>query len=175
MAQEIIVNNSGQAVAHLKKIKVRDYYRTPIELFKKGCKLFGIIPIIDVSESSQVFPEWMDNRMNLTPIRITEDQDLLKTPITQDAYGNLPYSKIPQLLPYLVEQHRKNRVSILLLVFGKTDTQWFDENVLQVKSAVYEKKCCITKRVRFNCQHGFPTENSAPYHNVWIFFDKKLL
>lgn len=165
----------SNAVEHLMKINVRDEYRTPPELFMNGCNLFNFTPNLDVSESSVKYPQWLDGRTNLCKYSIKESDDLLKSDVNKDSFANLPYSKMDKLLAHLVKCHRKNKVSILVLCYSKTDTRWWKNNVLDVSSCVFDKRSCITGRVKFLCKHGYYSQHSAPYPSCWLFYDKDLL
>ena len=80
---------------------------------------------------------------------------------------NPPYSEIGKFMRFAREQHEKHNVDVLILAYAKVDTKWWHDYV-EGRSEIHN----IKGRIRFNCKHGYPKDNVAPYPSCWIIWRK---
>lgn len=144
-----------KSVQHLKNIKVRDEYGTPIQLFKDACEELKIKPAIDIAASKV---------HHVLSNYITEKENCFSQNIDVDFFMNPPYSKVYAFMEFAYNQHKKNNVSALILVYNKSDTKWYHEFVKDKAEVIP-----IKGRIRF-LKDGIQTKDSAPYPSAWIVF-----
>lgn len=173
-----------RSVKNHDSVEIDDEYGTPKVFGKKGneitfhelCKKIGMQPKLDVCGSKE--NHVVDNY-------ITEKMDTLKRDWSMDWFMNPPYSKVRQFMEYAWKQHRKWNTNGLILVYAKTDTDWWHN---WVESKVYDTiynpnaprlsngmnevtRHFIDKRLHF-IKDGKQTKNSAPYPSVWVCYWK---
>tara|TARA_R110002020_G_scaffold64430_4_gene170968 strand:+ start:4868 stop:5329 length:462 start_codon:yes stop_codon:yes gene_type:complete len=147
------------ATKHLAKIRKKDEYGTPLFLFNKYSKIFGINPKIDyfASETNHVVPKYY-----------TEEDDSFTKSWTEDGFINPPYSLVKKVMEKAYNECKINRIKLLILTYNKTDTHWwhkFIENNPMVEYKFHEG------RIKFLCKHGYETRAGAPYPSVWILMN----
>ena len=166
-----ILENKSQCLTHLSNIGVQEEYGTPQKLFDEKCTELDLNLQIDVAAS---------HTNHVLPHYITKEDDLFTKQITQDAFLNPPYGRvIVQFIKYIYEQHLKHNVTILLLIFNKTDTQWWHKYI-EGKAEVHN----IKGRIQFNDKNGNPkmiynkkynkwNKGFAPYPSAWVLYRSK--
>lgn len=78
---------------------------------------------------------------------------------------NPPYSKLDQVIDWVIEQ-AKNENYIFLLIPVRTDTRYFNKLINQLGSKI--KIFFITGRLKFN-----ESKNSAPFPSMFIEISEK--
>lgn len=172
---------ASKSVQHLSQINIRDEYGTPWDVLNEAKQRYKIFPQLDVCTN-------LANR-KCDAYYIISDNALRK-PWDMDFFMNPPYSQAEQWMRYAFEQHKIHNVNGLILVYSKTDTDWWHKYV-EEKAEVhfihhrlrflnengniprYCKNCKIT--TEFNpCQYceNRTTINSAPYPSCWIIYRK---
>ncbi len=150
----------NRAVEHLQNIGVRDYYRTPKELFDEACQKYGLDIIYDVACNSE---------NKVCSIGITEEQNSLSFNWDRDFFMNPPYSQVKKFMQKAYTEHLKHNVNALILVYAKTDTQFWHDYV-ENKAEVH----FIKGRIKFLDEHGNKTKYPAPYGSCWIIYRRKI-
>lgn len=150
-----------KAVQHLQIIRRNDEYGTPVGLFRDACQRYQIWPEIDACASHE---------NHMAAEYYTKDMDMFTRSLNRDFFMNPPYSQISEFLKYARQRYEENNVNALLLVYAKVDTEWW-HTYIEGKSEVHN----IKGRIRFNCKHGYPKDNVAPYPNCWVIWRKRHL
>lgn len=160
-----------QSIQHIRRITVQEDYGTPHKLFHDKCKELKLDLKIDLaaSKTNHVLPNYY-----------TKEDDLFTKEITQDSFLNPPYGRvIEKFIAYVFAQHIKHNVTILMLIYSKTDTKWWHKYI-EGKAEVHN----IKGRIQFNDSNGNPKmvwnkkyhkweKGYAPYPSVWAIFRKK--
>lgn len=146
----------SKAILHLQNINIQDEYGTPLGLYRKALFDFDILPCLDVCATEE-------NRR--CENFFSKFNDALDENWYEDFFMNPPYSKVYDFMKKAYNEHLKNNVDALILVYSKTDTKWWHEFV-ENKAEVH----FIKGRIRFNDADGKPTKNSAPYPSCWIIY-----
>ncbi len=148
----------SRSTQHLQVIHRNDEYGTPKQYFGKACIEYKISPQIDIcaSKVNHVLPNY-----------ITKEQNCLKLDIKEDFFMNPPYSEVDEFMKFAYDQHIKNNVNVLILIYAKVDTRWWHQYV-EGRAEVHN----IRGRIKFNCKHGYQKDNCAPYPNCWVIFRK---
>ena len=160
-----------QCLTHLSNIAIQEEYGTPQKLFDEKCAELNLNLKIDLTAS---------HTNHVLPNYITNEDNLFTTAITKDAFLNPPYGRIiTKFIKYVYEQHLKHNVTILLLIFNKTDTQWWHKYI-EGKAQVHNTK----GRIQVNDKDGNPkmiwdkkynkwNKGFAPYPSVWVLYRRK--
>ncbi len=146
------------SIKHLSIIKVQDEYGTPEELYYDLCNKFKIFPTLDVCATKQ-----NAKCKNF----ITKEEDSLLFEWTETFFMNPPYSKVGQFMKKAYYQHLKHKVEGMILIFAKTDTQFW-HSYIEEKAEVH----FIKGRIKF-LKDGFKTKNSAPYWSCIVIYRLK--
>ena len=145
-----------KSVQHLQIIHRNDEYGTPQELFNEACEKFNIHPKLDICAS----------KINhVLPAYLTKNDNCFDYKITCDFFMNPEYSNVKESMKFAYEQHVKNNVSGLVLIYAKVDTKWW-HNYVEGKAEVHN----IKGRIKFNCRHGYQKDNCAPYPSCWVIW-----
>jgi len=149
-----------KAVQHLQIIGRNDEYGTPQELFDQACKDYDIHPEVDIcgTKKNHVLKNY-----------VTKEVSCFSGSIYCDFFMNPPYSEIAEFMKFAREQHEKYNVNVLILAYAKVDTHWWHDYV-EGRSEIHN----IKGRIRFNCKHGYPKDNVAPYPRCWIIWRKNV-
>jgi len=159
---------STKCLEHLSHIGIQSEYGTPQKLFDNTCKEFNLDLKVDLAAShiNHVLPNY-----------ITKKDNLFTQEITHDSYLNPPYGRvIEKFIQYVYEQHIKHNVTILMLIFSKTDTKWWHKYI-EGKAEVH----FIKGRIQFNDSQGNPKmlynkkyhkweKGYAPYPLAWAIY-----
>ena len=148
-----------KAVQHLQTIGRNDEYGTPHDLFDKACKDYDIYPEVDICASKE---------NHVLKLYFPKDFDCFKYRIEVDFFMNPPISEIAKFMKFAREQHEKYNVNVMILAYAKVDTRWWHDYV-EGRSEIHN----IKGRIRFNCKHGYPKDNVAPYPSSWIIWRKR--
>lgn len=160
-----------QCLTHLSQIGVQEEYGTPHNLFNEKCNELNLDLKIDLAAS---------HTNHVLPNYITKEDNLFTKQITQDSFLNPPYGRvITKFIAYVYEQHIIHNVTILLLIFNKTDTHWWHTYI-----EGYAEVHNIKGRIQFNDKEGNPKmiwdkkyhkwkKGFAPYPSAWVIFRKK--
>jgi len=160
-----------QSIQHIRRITVNEEYGTPQKLFDDACTKFNLKLEIDLAAS---------DANNVLPHYITKKEDLFTKEITYDSFLNPPYGRvIEKFIRYAFEQHIKHNVTILMLIYSKTDTKWWHKYI-----EGYAEVHNIKGRIQFNDNNGNPKmlydkktnswkKGFAPYPSVWAIFRRK--
>ena len=143
-----------------------DAWATPLELFQKGCKIFGFKPTLDAAASK-----------NNTKCRkyYSKKVDSLTKQWKEAFWLNPPYSRVEDFMYHAVEQHKKHDVSGLILVYAKTDTIWWHDlvgaNWKEMKKNGVEPYW-LKGRVKFILPDGGQqkSKNSSTAPSVLLFY-----
>jgi len=86
------------------------------------CKKYNIYPQIDIcaSDTNHVIDNYITKEQNC----LDKNYD-----ITKDFFMNPPYSKISMFMEFAYNQHLKNNVSCIILIYSKTGTKWWHQFV----------------------------------------------
>ena len=151
----------SKAARHMSVIGKDDVWETPPDVFEKFCKKIGIQPELDVcalqstTKCRQYFgpdhpnPKYRDGLGNIWD---------------KAFFMNPPYSKKEEWFEYAINQSIAWGVPCIMLVFAKTDTQWW--NNLVTKND-FVKVYFHVGRIRF-WKNGKPGNNPAPYGSAWL-------
>ena len=138
-----------------------DVWETPPDVFEKFCKKIGIHPDLDVcalqstTKCRQYFgpdhpnPKYRDGLENIWD---------------KAFFMNPPYSKKEEWFEYAINQSIAWGVPCIMLVFAKTDTQWWHNLVTKND---FVKVYFHVGRIRF-WKNGKPGNNPAPYGSAWL-------
>ena len=143
------------SIKHLSIIKIQDDYGTPEELYYDLCNKFKIFPTLDVCATKQ-----NAKCKNF----ITKEEDSLLFEWTETFFMNPPYSKVGQFMKKAYYQHLKHKVEGMILIFAKTDTQFW-HSYIEEKAEVH----FIKGRIKF-LKDGVKTKNSAPYPSCIVIY-----
>jgi len=158
-------------LTHLSNIGIQEEYGTPQLLFDEKCAELNLNLKVDLAAS---------HTNHVLPNYITKEENLFTKPITQDSFLNPPYGRIiEKFIAYVYDQHLKNNITILMLIFNKTDTKWWHKYI-EGKSEVHN----IKGRIQFNDKNGKPKmiwdkkyhkwkKGFAPYPSAWVQYRKK--
>lgn len=152
----MIAWNLSRAVQHLQSIKIQDEYGTPKELFRQACVDYSIDPKIDIAASKY------NHVLNWY---ITKEQNCFNFHLKHDFFLNPPYSLVSKFIEFAYISHLKFDVNALILVYAKTDTNWW-HNYVEGKAEVH----FIKGRIKFLDAFGNPTKNSSPYPSAWVIY-----
>jgi phage N-6-adenine-methyltransferase len=144
-----------KSIKHLSIIKIQDNYETPDDLYYDLCNKFKIFPTLDVCATKE----------NSKCINcITEEEDSLLFQWNETFFMNPPYSKVAKFMKKAYYQHLKNKVEGMILIFAKTDTQFW-HSYIEEKAEVH----FIKGRIKF-LKDGYRTKNSAPYPSCIVIY-----
>ena len=144
-----------KSIRHLANIKKHDNWETPKNLFLDAISTFDVHPTLDVCAT----------RKNSKCINyITEKEDSLVFEWKEDVFMNPPYSRVNEFMKKAYYQHKKHGITILILVFAKTDTKFW-HSFVEEKAEVH----FIKGRIKF-LKDGIESSNSAPYPSCWIIY-----
>jgi len=160
----------SRAVQHLQIINVDDEYGTPKNIFFIACKMFKLKLEIDLAASG---------KNHVLKKYITKKQNTFNYKIKKPSYLNPPYSEIKKFMRYVYEQNILYNQDILVLVYAKTDTDWWHQYVEGIAEVHF-----IKGRIRFNNAKGKPSvtwdkkakkfkKGVAPYPSVWVIYRRK--
>jgi len=158
---------SSKASDHLGIIKIQDSYGTPKKYFDMGCKIFKMKPKIDYSASDLI---------HVLPRYYTIEDDALTKEWTEDGWGNWAYSKVNEFMGYAWKMHEKYNINMLMLVYNKSDTNWWHDWVRSKINEYGYKRVEIYEikgRIRFLDSDGNLTKNAAPYPSVFIAYKRQ--
>jgi len=144
-----------KAIKHLANISLQDNYGTPPNLYALACQKYNIFPTIDICAN--------DENTKCKKF-ITELENCLCTEWHETFFMNPPYSKVNAFMKRAYYQHLKNGIEGLILVFAKTDTQWWHSYV-ENKAEIH----FIKGRIKFY-RNGYETKNSAPYPSCFLIY-----
>jgi len=147
------------SIKHLSIIKVQDEYETPEELYYNFCNKFQIFPTLDVCATKE-----NSKCKNF----ITEQQDSLLIEWTETFFMNPPYSRVKAFMKKAYYQHKKNNIEGMILIFAKTDTQFW-HSFIENKAEVHFLK----GRIKF-LKDGIKTKNSAPYPSCIVIYRNEI-
>ena len=144
-----------KSVQHLNTINIHDEYETPDELLKEACWKYNVKPVLDVccTKNNKKYQKCF-----------TKNEDGLKQQWKEDFFMNPPYSEVNKWIAKAYNEHIKNNVTCIALVYAKTDTRWWHRYV-ERKAEVH----FIQGRIHF-LTNGKRTANSAPYPSCWIIW-----
>lgn len=160
-----------------------DEWSTPQLLVDEICEKYNIHPIYDVCTTTQ------NTKFDL---HFTPENNALSQEWDDDFFMNPPYSQITLWMQKAYEQHLKYDVNALILVFAKTDTQWW-HNYIENKAEVHfqkgrirfllnniEPKRCKYCKIRYtkeitNCEicGKIVSKTSPTYGSAWVIYRKK--
>lgn len=145
----------------------KDLWGTPVDDFNNACKHFNFYPKLDVCG------EYTNQKC---PKVITPAIDSLSQEWDEPFFMNPPYSqnKRGKWIYRACEQGKKHKVSFLVLVYSKTDTAWWHDCVGSTMIEIRKNKVDLLfakGRMNFLTPTNEESSNSAPYPNVWLFFD----
>lgn len=157
------MKSKSKAVRHLSHIKIEDEYETPTDVFKNGCKKYGVKPLLDVCGSRE--------HHKLKKYFKKSENALIKD-WKYDFWMNPPYSKVAHFIKKAYEEHKKWNVNGIILVYSKTDTKWFNQFVYnQEKNKWIGEFYPIPGRIKF-WKNGKKTRFPAPYPSCFIIYRK---
>ncbi len=151
-----------KSVKHLANIGVNDEYGTPPLLFLEACKKFHINPVVDYAASEI---------NHLCDRYYTKKQNSLTKSWTESGFLNPPYSMAKEFMGKAYSEWKKHKIDLLILVYSKTDTDWWHRFV-ENKAEVHFQK----GRIKFLDNNGnvkldkHGREQSSPYPSVWIIY-----
>jgi len=143
------------SIKHLANIRIQDNYETPEDLYFDWCNKFQIFPTLDVCATKE-----NTKCKNF----ITEQEDSLLFEWNETFFMNPPYSKVGKFMKKAYYQYKKNQVEGMILIFAKTDTQFW-HSFIEGKAEVHFLK----GRIKF-LKDGFKTKNSAPYPSCIVIY-----
>ena len=148
----------AKSVQHLQSINENDEWATPNLQLKKAMMDFDVLPFLDVcaTETNRKFTSFF-----------SKETDGLSQDWNCDFFMNPPYSEIKLWMKKAHEEHLKNNVTALILVYAKTDTKWWHEFVENIAEVHF-----IKGRLKFVKPDGTISKNSAPYPSCWIIYRK---
>ena len=130
-------------------------WETPPELFRMGCEIYQFHPELDVCATAQ------DKKCELF---IGENS--LEKEWNRPFWMNPPYGRdVKDWIRKAYHEHLKWNVSILALLFVKTDTKVWHECILHGKAEIL----FIEGRVHF-WKNGKRSQNAAPYPSAFVFW-----
>ena len=134
-----------------------DQWETPPDLFQLGCDYFDFEPTLDLCATN------FNKKCKLFIKNYALDMDW-----DNDSWLNPPYSNVKDWIRKAYHEHLKWNVSILALLFVKTDTKVWHECILHGKAEIL----FIEGRIHF-WKNGKRSKNPAPYPSAFIFWRKK--
>lgn len=151
----------SKAAKHMSIIGKDDVWETPTDVFEKFCKMVGIHPELDVcaSQSTTKCKNYFGPDHPNPKYRNGLD-NLWDKPF----FMNPPYSEKEEWFEYAINQSIAWGVPCIILVFAKTDTQWW--NNLVTKNDFVEAYFHVG-RITF-WKDGKPGKNPAPYGSAWL-------
>ena len=157
----------SKAVKHLQNIRIQDEYGTPLFLFQEYCKHFDFIPKVDyfASPVNHVVQKYY-----------TMKENSFEKDWTEDGFVNPPYSQVKKVMEKAYNECSKYHIRLLILVYAKTDTDWWHEYIENNPMVTYKFQ---HHRIKFLGENGQKIldkngrEQSAPYPSVWIFMNGK--
>ena len=172
-----------KSIQHMRIIGDKDDWETPPELLASGCIMYNVKPMLDPCATEK-------NSLNFFH-HFTKKDNGLEQDWLHDSFVNPPYTEVAKWVEKADLDHKRNNVTILMLVFNKTDTKWWHEyveNKLEIhfiegrrKFLIdgivprYCKKCkkSIVKEIK-RCQicRETLTQNTSPYPSCWIIWRK---
>ena len=134
-----------------------DEWETPPDLFQMGCDYFDFEPSMDLCATGF-------NKK----CKIFIKENALDMDWKRDSWLNPPYENVKLWIQKAYDEHRKWNVSILALLFVKSDTRIWHDCILHGKAEIY----FIEGRIHF-WQNGKRSKNPAPYPSAFIFWRAK--
>lgn len=134
-------------------------WATPKPLFEWICKTFDLILLVDACASSTNYKcgWWYD-----------KTQDGLKQKWVYDTWINPPYRDVSLWIKKAYEEHLKNNITVVALIFSKTDTKFWHDYI-ENKAEVH----FIKGRIKFVKPDGTQSKQSAPYPSCVVIWRKK--
>jgi len=126
-----------------------DQWETPPDLFQLGC---DYLCATNFNKKCKLF---------IKNYALDMDWD-------NDSWLNPPYSNVKDWIRKAYHEHLKWNVSILALLFVKTDTKIWHECILHGKAEIL----FIEGRIHF-WKNGKRSKNPAPYPSAFVFWRKK--
>jgi hypothetical protein len=158
-----------RAVKHLAIIRKNDEYGTPLFYYHEACKNLDVKPVIDyfASDVNHVCDKYYTKPLR-TPVnfRLAQNVDAFTKSWTEDGFINPPYSIVSKVLEKAYNEHVKNGITLLILTYSKTDTQWWHRFVEEGSAEISFPK----RRISFLNSDGYLTKKPSPYPSVWIVF-----
>jgi len=147
-----------QSIRHLSIIGEKTSWRTPGDILSNACYDFRVEPLLD--------PCADDNNSLEFKYFYRKQDDGLKQDWKYDAFVNPPYGREVGLwVKKAYEEHMKHNITVLMLVFSKTDTKWW-HNYIQGLAEVH----FIKGRLRFLEEDGSMSKYPAPYPSCWAIW-----
>ena len=140
-------------------------WETPPDLFEFGCDLFNFKPEIDLCATAKDTKCKMFFGLNEKWGMSSLNPDCKWH---KDSWLNPPYHNVKDWIRKAYFSHIKYNVSILALLFAKTDVKVWHECILHGQAEVY----FIEGRVKF-FKNGVESKNPAPYPSAFVFWRKK--
>ena len=132
---------------------------TPTELFWKICQDFNVRPLVDACASSKNYKcSWW----------IEKATDGLKVNWNYDTFINPPYRDVALWIKKAYEEHIKNNITVVALIFSKTDTKFW-HSYIENKAEVH----FIKGRIKFIKPDGIQSNQSAPYPSCVVIWRAK--
>jgi len=140
-----------------------DEWETPPDLFQYGCDYFDFEPTLDLCATNY-------NKKTKYFIKT----HALDFNWRQDSWLNPPYSNVKDWIRKAYHEHLKWNVSILALLFVKSDTKVWHECILGLDEYGQKKTeiLFLEGRIHF-WQNGKRSKNPAPYPSCFVFWRKK--
>ncbi len=137
-------------------------WNTPVEIVAKVEEMFGVIDL-DPASNDRLHPN--------VPARVhyTEDEDGLVQLWNGRVFLNPPYGEaIGQWTEKLVREYKAGNIEeAIVLVPGRTDTQWFQDNLSDYP------RCDVRGRLRF-IRPECDKEKGAPFPSVIIYLGERI-
>jgi len=144
-----------KSIKHLENIKKHDTWETPYPIYYEALEKFNVKPTLDVCATKK----------NTKCIHyITEKEDSLCFEWLEDVFMNPPYSRVADFMKKAYYQHKKHGITILILIYAKTDTKFW-HSFIEDKAEVH----FIKGRIKF-MQDGVYSKNSAPYPSCFVIY-----
>lgn len=156
----------ARSVQHLQSIEVDNDWETPPHIYEQGLVIAGFTPVIDVcaSHSNTKCKKF-----------ISIKQNVLTCKLRKPFFCNPPYEFVDEILPHIISEAIDNKTDGLVLVYAKTDTNWWANNV-EGNPAVEHH--FIKGRIPFykngkpyyrkDKKTGRMVKGISPYPSVWL-------
>ncbi len=173
-----------KAQTHQVIVNVNDCWETPPDILEKIMTKYDVHPTLDVCATIQntKFPKYH-----------TIHEDALTVQWTEDFFMNPPYSEITPWMKKAYEEHKKHNVTALILVFAKTDVNWWHKYVENKAEVHFQRgrirflldgvkpryckhcKIRIVKEITHCTVCNKKVGKSSPtYASAWVIFRKKV-
>jgi len=172
-----------KSIQHMKIIGDKDDWETPQILLSSAVVTYNIQPLLDPCADDKNSLHFFHH--------FTKRDNGLEQEWLYDAFVNPPYNDVDKWVAKADEQNKRHNISILMLVFNKTDTEWWHEYVedkLEVHFIKGRQKFLINGINPRYCQKCKKTIlkvikkcpicnqtlkiNTSPYPSCWIIWRK---